>query len=108
MCFAIRSLISGADEAGLASPNHTIALGAADEVLLVVDGAKNDISSHSHRQYQRSMKPRQVDRMTGEILDLERVHGRKPRSRAPSEVEAEVIMTNIDGSKIPVVDQGGA
>ena len=91
------------DEACFATPNDTIAFGATHKVLLVIHAAEKHVASDSKTKNHGSLEPRELKRVTCEILHLQRVHGRKPRGRAPGEVEAKVVMANVNGANVPIL-----
>jgi len=83
---------------GWGTPEEAVALGASYKILLVIDGAEENVSTYASEEKEEELEIRQDDWVNGEILCLECVYTGKPDNRAPCEVKSEVIMTDIDGA----------
>ena len=103
MLHSIARLELGTDKTCFTAPNDTVTLGATYQILLMIHTAEKRVASNSRAKDQGGREPRELKRMTCEILYLQRVHGWKPCGRAPGKIEAKVIMANVNGANVPIL-----
>jgi len=136
---AIRCHERSANDLGRLAPNHALAIGGANNVLLVVDRAEDEVSCRADGEDDAELDWSQVDRVAEKVVGLECVlccekkkrpqsceqlgEGKKahemvtqqrqkgpstyqpwqPDGITPSEVKAEMIVGNINGTEVPVL-----
>lgn len=85
------------------APKHAISLGATDEILLVIDRAEQNISSNTGACQENGPEVGENDWVDCQVLGLKSVNTWEPDNGSPSEVEAKVVMANIDSAKVPIL-----
>lgn len=70
-------------------------------VFLVVGGTENDVASETQDQSHYSIWRGEVLGIPSQVLALDCVNVRKRSHRAPAEIEAKVIVTNVEGFEVP-------
>lgn len=89
------------DHLGLAAPDIALAPSAPCEILLVVNGAEEDVARQSGGEDHGRGGVREVVRVPCEVLSLKCVDGREPDHRPPGEVEAVVVVADVDCAEVP-------
>lgn len=103
MGLSIRCNEGGADDFGGLAPDHTLAVGGANNVLLVVDGAEDEVSNVSDSKDKGKLDRSQVDGVANEVVRLEGVQPGQPNGITPGQVEAKVVVGNVDGAQVPIL-----
>lgn len=93
----------GADDLGGLAPDHALAVSRADDILLVVDGAEDEVAGKADSENDAELNGGQVDGVADKIVRLEGVQPGQPNGITPGEVEAEVVVGDIDGAEVPVL-----
>jgi len=70
---AIRGDERGADDLGGLAPDHALAVGGADNILLVVDGAEDEVSSEANGEDESKLERGQVNGVANQVVGLEGV-----------------------------------
>lgn len=96
-------LILDSHNLGRLAPEQTVSFGSTNEIFLVIDGSEQDIAANSSKQKKRSLKVGENNRIDREVLSLESVYTRKPDYGTPSQVKSEMVMTDVDGSQVPIL-----
>ncbi len=102
MLQAVFRLILHPQNSGGRTPEGAIALGATNEIFLVVDAAEEDVAAETGGEDSDGLEVREDDGVAGEVLRLEGVDTGEPDEGAPREIEAEMVVADIDGSEVPV------
>lgn len=103
MDHTVRCLVGRANDLGFLTPDHDIAVGRSNKVFLMVGGSKDVVTCQAKHCDGDGRESGQIDLVIVQVLSLQRVHQWKPYKVAPGEIEAHVIVCNIDGPEIPVL-----
>ena len=99
---SIGGVIFAADERSRFSPDSCISILSSNGISLVVGRAEHRIARETRGEQPESLHGRQVCWITSQILRLKRVESRKERGVAPSQHEAEMVMSDVHRASIPV------
>lgn len=103
MVHSVRRLIGNLDHFCWLAPDPTLTVGTSRYVFLMVNAPEENVAADPHGKDGKAVRILKDNRVDGEVLGLERVHGWEPDKGAPCEVEAEVIMADVNGAEIPVL-----
>lgn len=93
----------GADDLGGLAPDHALSVGRTDDIFLVVDGAEDEVAGEADGENKAELDRGQVDGVADEVVRLEGVQPGQPDGITPGEVEAEVVVGDINGAEVPVL-----
>lgn len=78
---------------------------SSEGILLVVTSSKDCVSARTKEEgndVHPHLIPTQVSIVTVKVLRLQGVHEWQPDTVAPCEVEAKMVVGNVDGAEVPV------
>ncbi len=104
---AVLGLESAGDVFSLFAPDLALAVRAADQILLLIHDAEEHVASQASERDQSCAQRRQFDGVACEVLCLYAVYCGEPSRRAPGQVEAKMIVADVDGAKVPGSSQPG-
>lgn len=93
--------VGALDVGRLAAPDGAGSLCASEQVLLVVRGAEDVITSQTKEQNGRGVDVRELDGMVDQVQALQRVEIRQPHTVSPAQHPSKVIMADVNGLQVP-------
>ena len=99
---AVLRLVAAFNVIRLAAPDGAVPDRAARKAFLSVDGLEDGEAAETSCEDGEGGGRREGDRVAGEVLRLESVHCGQPGGGAPGEVEAEVVVLDVDCVDVPV------
>ena len=85
------------------TPDVALALGLPHHVLLVVDRSEHPVAAPTQRQHGQQCGCGQLHGIVAQVQRLQRVRHRQEDSVSPGEVEAEVVVRDVDGAQVPAL-----
>lgn len=98
----VGGLVLGLDNLCLLAPDDAVALGPASEILLVVDETEDNVAGCTGSEEESSAKVGEGVRVVCKVLGLKGVDCRQPHHASPREVEAVVVVADVNGAKVPI------
>ena len=106
MLAAVRGPVGGDQIPCRLAPDEAASSGGAEAVLLVVDGAEDEIARDAQGKDDAEIHRGGRRRVQAQILALDGVRGRQKAEAAPGEVEAVVVVGDVYGAQVPrLVDE---